>query len=536
MRCSLVPLLMITALSACGGSNTGDDGQRTEFVLQGVVTYEDRVYGPNPDQPGYRFIRTEAKPVRFASVQVVNEKSHVIAETTVAGTGEYIIAGTGGRHEFMRLRVVAQTRYGAQITIKDFAGNLWAVSKTFTPGALPERLNVAVSGEFAGAFNMLDLYAAAGEFVHERGGRFPRPLTVYWEPGKAPPAGTTYYCRSCGGGIYVHGGVTTSQGVGGDTDHFDDDVLLHEYGHFLEDSFGVLHSPGGVHTLLDETQDLRQAWSEGFSSFMAGAIKAWMGTRRHSALSSEGLPYSSYLDTANGEANARGGFYADFGKTPGRYASNEAAVAKVLWNLHEMDTGMDDIWNVFAEGLAAASVTHPASLETFWDAWQASPSVISPLTVAVNALAERHIHYNADEHETDDTLLLTRYGYQGEEEHNLFKSDRAPETDFIPFDAQAGVAYRIETYNLMNGAHTTMRITDANGITLAMEKPKALARNRNDGCALASRIDVFTPPYSGRFFVEITRPIEPAPFAGRYGGYHVGIVALIPSAPAAACP
>ncbi|MGE0082040.1 MAG: hypothetical protein AB7U81_12155 [Thiohalomonadaceae bacterium] len=536
MRLPIAPVLMVAALGACGGGGGADDGPHTEFVLKGVVTYDDRIYGRASDQPGYRFVRTEAKPARFATVQVVNGSGRVVAEATVADTGDYTIAGAGGSRESMRLRVVARTRSGASVTVKDFAGNLLSVSKAFTPEALPERLNIAVQGEIAGAFNMLDLYAAAGEFVHEHGGEYPPALSVHWEPGNAPPGGTTYYCRSCGGGIYVLGGVTTSQGIAGDTDHFDDDVLLHEYGHFLEDRFGVLHSPGGAHTLTDEAQDLRLAWSEGFSSFMAGAIKSWMDARQHRALSSEGLPYSGYLDTADGQAGPSGGFYFDFGTTQRRYASSEAAVTKVLWNLHATDAGMDDIWAVFSEDFAAASATHPASLETFWDAWQASTSVASPLAVAVNALAERHIHYSTDVHETDDTLLLARGSYQVAEDHNLFKSHLAPETDLIPFDAVAGVAYRIETYNLVNGAHTFMRVTDANGIALAVERTKAPASGRNDGCALASRIDAFTPPYTGRFFVEVTRPSATRPFAGRYGGYQVSIVALTPSAPAAACP
>ena len=546
MRHHITPLLLLAALGGCGGGGGADHGERTDFVVSGVVTYDDRIYGPGPDQAEYRFLRTEAKPTRHATVQVVNSDGRVLAEATVGETGDYALAAAGGSHESMRLRVLAQTRTGAPVEIKDFAGNVVSVSKAFTPDALPARLDLAVPGEIAGAFNMLDVYTAAGEFVHEHHGEFPPLLSVYWQPGSTPPGGTTYHCRSCNGGIYVLGGVSTPEGITGDTDHFDDDVLLHEYGHFLEHAFGVLHSPGGMHTLLDNTQDLRLAWSEGFSSFMAGAIKAWLGERRHPTLSSEGLPYSGYVDTANGTTGPGGGLHYDFNTVPVwldsviRYASNETAVAKALWNLHAADTGMKDIWEVFATGLpaAAAAPDYPASLETFWDAWQASSQVAMPNAQAVSALAERHIHYSGDLHEADDTLdaLLPSRAYQGAEDHNLFKAARASETDLIPFDADTGTRYRVETYDLINGAHTDLRITDGNGYPLAQQKASSAANAPNDGCALAARIDAFEPPYPGRFFVHVMRSSTQKPFAGRYGGYQLRITALSPSAPPVACP
>lgn len=55
-----------------------------------------------------------------------------------------------------------------------------------------------------------------------------------------------------------------------DTDHFDNSIILHEYGHFLEDVYGKTDSPGGYHN-GSSIIDPRLAWSEGFTNSFQGA-------------------------------------------------------------------------------------------------------------------------------------------------------------------------------------------------------------------------------------------------------------------------
>lgn len=537
MRLLLAPAVLAVALGGCGGGGGGGGGDdtRSDFALSGTVHYGDRVYGQLEEASQYGFIRTESKPVRFARVQILNADGAVVGEAATDELGMYRLTASGGRRESMRLRVLAHTVAGTPVTVKDFSANVLAAAKAFTPGTLDGPLHVAVTGDLAGAFNMLDVYAAAGEFVHERHGSFPPALTVYWQPGTTPPGGTTYFCRFCPAGIFVLGGRYMGDAITGDSDHFDDDVLLHEYGHFLEHMFGVLDSPGGSHTLFDLSQDLRLAWSEGFSSFMAGAIKAWMTERRHATLSSQDLPVSSYLDTDDGSAGGGQGLYFDFDAIAPwlRHASNESAVAKVLWNLHGDGAGMDDIWEAFSHGMPLATTAYPASLETFWDGWQASELIASPMQETLAAFAERDVRYDNDAFELDDTFdarsVVLAKGQA--EAHNLFKHQLAAETDLIPFEAVAGIAYRIETYDLVNGADTYLRIKDTAGNTLEENGNAALQPDANDGCALASRIDAFMPVRADRYYVEVTRPTVTYPWAGRYGGYRLKITELPTEAP-----
>ena len=56
-----------------------------------------------------------------------------------------------------------------------------------------------------------------------------------------------------------------------DTDHFDNSVIIHEYGHFIEDIFGAPNSPGGSHN-GNSVIDPRLAWSEGWADFFQAAV------------------------------------------------------------------------------------------------------------------------------------------------------------------------------------------------------------------------------------------------------------------------
>ena len=55
-----------------------------------------------------------------------------------------------------------------------------------------------------------------------------------------------------------------------DPDEYDDSVLGHEIGHFLEHEFSHSDSPGGDHD--GSPTDPRLAWSEGYGTFMGSAI------------------------------------------------------------------------------------------------------------------------------------------------------------------------------------------------------------------------------------------------------------------------
>ena len=165
---------------------------------------------------------------------------------------------------------------------------------------------------------------------------------------------------------------TSWGGCDGDSDEYDDTVLLHEYGHFIAGQFSRDDSPGGVHFLDDTSQDIRLAWSEGWGTFFPAAV-------RDDPL---------YVDTVGNVANIA--FEIENLSSPltdledlssiAVFTTHEISVASVLWDLLDtspeevltdgLDTvssGMDPIWDVTVNYLPCISCGITAvSFEDFW--------------------------------------------------------------------------------------------------------------------------------------------------------------------------
>ena len=83
-------------------------------------------------------------------------------------------------------------------------------------------------------------------------------LTARWSRGSN---NGTYYLN---GGIFLLGATS-------DDDGYDDIVILHEIGHFVEDVYGRSDSPGGSHD--GSPTDPNLAWSEGCSTYFGMAVR-----------------------------------------------------------------------------------------------------------------------------------------------------------------------------------------------------------------------------------------------------------------------
>src|SRR6185369_5673229 len=106
----------------------------------------------------------------------------------------------------------------------------------------------------------------------------------------------------------------------GDDDGNDDAVILHEFGHYVEDVYGRSDSPGGSHG--GEAVDPRLGWSEGFSTYFSSAARG----------------ISFYADSQNAGA---AGFGDDLEGTvvkgqigqPMTQNMSEETVAEILWDI-----------------------------------------------------------------------------------------------------------------------------------------------------------------------------------------------------------
>ena len=465
-------VFIILGTSACSGGGGSDTSQTVTVQISGTVRYEDKLYNK------YGFTGTTAyKSIRHVTVDLVGSDDTVINSTVTDDSGRFELAGWGKNP---RVRVLAQTdsTIGTVVSVRNFSGNIYAVSKPLAnPTDSNFNLDVPQSSTLAGAFNMLDVFTNATQFIGQYNKKPMSSLNAFWEYNNNSHG--TYFCsgtlgtNSCpqGSGIYILGG---SAG-GGDSDQNDDDVLYHEFAHYMEKVVGAGDSPGGTHYLTENDQDLRLTWSEGLGGFFPAAIKTWLEQNHPELLSTDKkLSPTYFVDTYGSYV----GISMDFSKPNSVfcpyysdcyvYSSNEVAVAKILVGL--MNTyGMQAVWNVYANYMAS-DTSLPASLETFWDGWVAQRS---PGTKELNSVTtifnERLVNYKSDGFESDNDIasnhtqsVCTGSSCAGET-HSLYYNTIASDKDIVSFYATSGKSYLVETVDLSNGADTYLRILDQYG-------------------------------------------------------------------------
>jgi hypothetical protein len=556
MRCKLVlsswllSCLLALAVSGCGGGgDSGEPAQTTTASVSGTVRYEDREYSYSGFTGNKSF-----KSVRYAVVDLVEGSGNVVDSTVTDEQGYYELGGSGS-NLYVRVLSMTSEAAGSNIQVRDYSGSVYAVRQDIPAGgdgALD--FDIPYKDRIAGAFNILDVYTNASLFM-EQTSTTPLPaLNVHWQAASSRYG--TYFCQtnyvggSCpqGKGIYLLGGSSS----GGDTDEYDDDVLYHEYAHYLEAVFGTQDSPGGRHYLTDNDSDLRLAWSEGLGGFFPGAVKSWLQENDPERLSTYNGNINTYfVDTVGSTAAISidmgnpSTMFCLWGVDCFIYSSSEVAVAKVLHEMRET-FGMQAVWNVIS-GYMPNGTMYPSTLETFWDGWleQRSPDV-QELSALHNIFEDRLVYYQSDDYESDDIHQLTRKlsvcdsGSCGGELHFLYSQSSA-DVDLISFDAQSGQSYLVETLDLSNGADTYIRILDSmqnvvvdvNGQTMINnDRPGTVycytydnpCRIHNDDSMLSSSL-VFSPAQSATYYVEVTTSSSKPAAAGRYGTYSVRIVA-----------
>lgn len=297
-------------------------------VVSGTVTYEFVPF--NDDFIGLDYSAIETRPVRGAVVELVDSTNTPVAITATDDNGFYSAAVEA--NTVLRVQVKAQLQRNQapswDMTVNDNTNNnrLYAlVGSEASVGDSDSQRNLHApsgwgSGNYAtsrpaGPFAILDaVYTSLQQFVDAGySGNFP-PLQLFWsvnnitaegEPSRGE-IGTSYYFDK---EIYILGEANQ------DTDEFDSHVIVHEWGHYIEDALGRSDSIGGPHQDTDYL-DMRVAFSEGFSNAFAAMM----------------LDDPIYRDSL--DVNQSSGFYNDVREknhaVQGWYS--EASVESALYN------------------------------------------------------------------------------------------------------------------------------------------------------------------------------------------------------------
>ncbi len=363
------------------------------YTVTGKFVYEDREF----DLEGFTGT-VPRRPIRFADVRILANGSTVAMGATTA-TGEFMIQVPNMVLDSLTAVCVTSSTQTPSVLLSvrvannDLGfGDYYSVSSATYPTAGPAGLvtmdtTIARADIDVGkAFNIWDVLMDGYEFLSSsqaHGGSTTDSLTAIWRE---------THNRT---GSFFQGGHVPYIYVGS-TSGYNDTVIAHEFGHFIDSEYSKSDSPGGQHFLGDDAQDIRLSWAEGLATYLGCSIRRFKGYPRPDIyVSTDGtnLSFSYELESLTGNA-------AIAHKTG---STNEVAVSAALWDIsdgagtRDESPGADDdpierpffeIWKVLTQYLPTVT-SHDLNVEDFWDGWFATRNG-GALTDMQTVFAERN--------------------------------------------------------------------------------------------------------------------------------------------------
>ena len=389
-------------LVACGGgggsSNINPTPNNpgptpTTITVSGKITFDRIPFKAAPSR-GLNPTAPIESPARGIVVEAISGTT-VLASTTTTSTGDYSLNVPSNTQLFIRAKAQmtksdAAPTWDFRVLNNTNSDALYALDGSpFGSGTANITRNLrAASGwgttsytsdtaRAAAPFAILDTVYRAKELILTASAQAALPaLNIYWSPTNKPTEdefcldagdiGVTFYSSGgadeseCNGqvpaGMYVLGDFAQ-----GDTDEFDQHVLAHEFGHYIEDKFSRSDSIGGQHGAGNKL-DLRVAFGEGWGNAFSGMVLSDPIYRdSYSGVTNDFSINLEADDTVGGE-----GWYS------------EASVGEVLWDAFDATNESGDSLSLgFAPIFAAMTGeqrTTPAltSIFTFLEALESA--------------------------------------------------------------------------------------------------------------------------------------------------------------------
>lgn len=347
-----------------------------------------------------------AYAIEKAEVQVLNSAGDIIncGLTTSAGTFSIKVPPNAN----YTIKVVSRSADPAgnySISVKEdiYSNALYELSTSVSvAGANVSGVSLIAQARqsesakvLGGAFNIFDRIVKANNVISAISGVDMsciknNKVNVYWKAGFNPNSYRNYpndplsYYIPGNHELYILGGKNGDLAYE-DTDHFDDSVIVHEYGHFLEDVCGKSDSRGGSHNgnfLIDP----RLAWSEGWANYFQTTVsgnKYYIDT----------IGFSDSLEGGNGQSGitldlSEGGSTAsrDAVSTAGEGTFREVSISRALYKMTTSTNPVtfDKVWTAFTSiGSAAEAFRNIGLLHLRLSALLSG----SPLTTFNNTIA-----------------------------------------------------------------------------------------------------------------------------------------------------
>lgn len=467
-------------------------------TISGTVRYEDKVLSrPPTGAPESR----AWLPVRQALVLGYDAAGTQQATATTQDDGTYSISWTGG--DQLRLTLTTRSADGQVEVGAGHAGS--AITRTYSWELAALRgsgtgvdLSVSVSSS-SGALNIFDQLTRGRTWFSSRGYNFSKPVHGVW------PGSTTQFNPE---DFYIE-----YQSVASDPDEFDDDILLHEFGHMAMEAFSVDRSLGGMHSITQKV-DLRLSFSEGAAHFISSAIRddPWHVDSK-GRTDDAGVTVGDKFSIANPPSASVG-------------AENELAVACVLWNALQRSGGAAPA----LQALVAIPKGTQSCLDSFVDQWKALGSA-ADLSAA---FTDRAMSYYADDLGADSSSAPVAAAPLPFSRTSLTFYP-ANDGDWFSFQAAAGENFDLDTGLTANGALTALKVYKADGMKLVASNAQRNATPTNPSYADTSSYIFLQVAEAGTYLVEISRFTSASKnyglswndgytaTAGTYGSYAFGL-------------
>ncbi len=311
---ALITTVFAFLLSSCG-SNSADNSSgggrsfktessycsNVQSISGGVtITSKAQFYARTVTTSGLTGI-SAAKDIKHAEVAVVDSAGNTVqcSETDSSGNISLVIPNNPGNYTLKVYSRADNSHLKISVLNSPYEVTPYSISAGFSISSGETSKSVTLTAAsykdstVGGAFNIFDQVLNANDYIRNNSscGSFANCSTftvmpkvrVFWSPGISPyefindtssddsSTISMYYTSSNSNlnGLYIGGGANNS--LCSDTDHFDNSVILHEYGHFIESIYKTTDSPGGYHN-GNFVVDPRLAWSEGWGNFFQAAV------------------------------------------------------------------------------------------------------------------------------------------------------------------------------------------------------------------------------------------------------------------------
>lgn len=383
-------------------------------ILTGTLSYSH--IPVNDSCRGLNYGASQLRPIRGATVQVVEAATNAVLESTVSSEeGAYHFEIAAGREVFIRVRAELKQsgNPGWDVEVRDntSATNLpladrplYVLDSTAFVMEHSHQLNLVADSGWNGSryanhraaapFAVLDtIYSGISLIKAADPQAFFPPLDVFWSINNTTyrPDGLQIDRGEIGNSFY-HPALDSMFLLGkadDDTEEYDSHVIAHEWGHYFEDNFSRSDSIGGPHN-LGQRLDMRLAFGEGWASALAGMI----------------LADPQYCDTSGANQSAGFGMNMDDDRFGVSGWFNEVSIASIIYDLWDDTAADDDDVGIGFAPVYHAFVGDQATTPALTSIFSFAPALkaqVPDQTLAVDMLLQSHGVTGSDAYGTNET-------------------------------------------------------------------------------------------------------------------------------------